>query len=75
MATTPLRIFQPAKTLVSATKWLQQIMGSSFAVILAKQFLPPYLEVGVELGRLPSGPICVLIPFQKYWCYFFETYN
>ena len=34
----PLRIFfQAAKTLVSATKWLQLIVGSSFAVILARR--------------------------------------
>ena len=30
--------FQAAKTLVSATKWLQLIVGSSSAVILVKTF-------------------------------------
>ena len=34
--------FHSAKTLVPATKWLQLIVGLSFAVISAKKLLPPY---------------------------------
>ena len=39
--------FQATKMLVSATNWLQLIVGSSFVVILAKKLWPPYLGVGV----------------------------
>ena len=44
----PLKdFFRPAKTLVCASKWLQLIVESPFAVILVKTFLPPDLGVGV----------------------------
>ena len=40
-----LRFFSPPPLKLSATKWLQLIVGSSFAVILAKTNLSPYLDV------------------------------
>ena len=45
--------FRPAKMLVSVTKWPQLIVVTSFAVILAKNKLPPYFVVGVgKVGKV-----------------------
>ena len=38
--TIPEGFFRPTKTIVSATKWLQLIVGSSFEVIFAEKKLP-----------------------------------
>ena len=42
----PLHFFRPAETLVSATKWLHLIAGTSFAIILPRKKIPPTLGWG-----------------------------
>ena len=76
-----LLAFRPTKMLVSATKWLQLIVGSSFTVILAIFFsLPSNLWVGAACGLSKFGVGVVatwqylfLLLVQKYWCYVVET--